>query len=461
MADAVKATNKATMVRGPVGKTLFKLTIPMIFGMISMVAFNLVDTFFVGQLGTLELAALSFTFPVIMVIGSLALGLGVGASAVISRAIGEGDHRKVQRLTTNSLTLAVLIVAFFVSIGLLTINAVFSLLGAAAKILPLIRQYMSIWYLGMIFVVVPMVGNNAIRANGDTKTPAVIMFVAVLVNAILDPLLIFGIGPFPRLELAGAAIATVIARASALFVSLYVLNYKYKMLSFVLPALKSVLNSWKRILYIGIPAAGSRLIVPLTIGIITKFVSSYGPEAVAAFGVSTRIEFFTMAAVFALASVLGPFVGQNWGAQKQERMNLGIKYSKLFSLGWGAAMFIVLAMAARLIASMFSKNPAVISGIVLYLRIVPLGYGLMGVFVLSTFTLNVLNRPLHAAALSFTEMLVLYVPLAYIGSYFFGLWGVFAALALAYFIAGIAAHFVLARVLTVEKAAMALAPASK
>ena len=312
----VQTTKSARLVEEPVGKTLVQLTIPMIFGIVGIVAFNLVDTFFVGRLGTDELSALSFTFPVVLIIASLAHGLGIGASAVISRAIGEGNHHKVQRLTTDSLVLSVLLVAIFAVIGQLTIDPIFRLLGATPDILPLIKQYMRIWYFGMIFVVVPMVGNNAIRATGDTKTPAAIMIVAVVCNFVLDPLLIFGIGPFPRLELVGAAIATVISRSITFFVSLFILYFRDKMITFVVSTFKSVINSWKRILYIGLPNAGTRMVIPLAIGVITRIVASYGHEAVAGYGVSSRIEFFALTVIMALRSVIAPFVGQNWGASR-------------------------------------------------------------------------------------------------------------------------------------------------
>ena len=110
-------SKRAVLVNGPIGRILFKLTVPMIFGVLGMVAFNLVDTFFVGQLGTLELAALSFTFPVIFAIASLALGLGIGAGAVISRAVGEGDEKQVKSLTTDSLILSLLFVAVIIIAG--------------------------------------------------------------------------------------------------------------------------------------------------------------------------------------------------------------------------------------------------------------------------------------------------------------------------------------------------------
>ncbi len=437
----MKYANKAVLVEGPIGKVLFKLTVPMIFGILGMVAFNLVDTFFVGQLGTLELAALSFTFPIILVVGSLAMGFGTGVAAVVSRSIGEGDSRKVRELTTDSLILALLVVAVFIVLGLLTLEPIFRLIGANAETLPLIKQYMKIWYPGMIFVVIPMVGNNAIRGIGDTKTPSVIMLVAVLINCILDPLLIFGIGPFPRLELAGAAIATVVARASTLVVSLYVLIHREKMLTFTKKTFRSVRRSWKSVLYIGLPAAGTRIIIPLVIGVITRLVASYGPEAVAGFGVASRIEIFALAVIWALASVIGPFVGQNWGAGKPDRVRIGIIKCEKFSMVWGFGMFVFLAVAAKPIASIFNDNPIVIKTIVMYLRIVPISFGLEGILVLLAAALYVLHKPFHATGFVVVQMLILYIPLAHVGSALIGLKGVFIAAAIAYGLSGILAHF--------------------
>ena len=137
----------ARLTEGPVGKTLINLTIPMIFGMVGLIIFNLTDTYFVGKLGADQLAALSFTFPIIFIINSVALGLGIGASVVISRAIGEGDQNKVRRLTTDSLLLAISIVIVFVLAGLATIKPLFTILGASAEIIILIKQYMIIWYM--------------------------------------------------------------------------------------------------------------------------------------------------------------------------------------------------------------------------------------------------------------------------------------------------------------------------
>jgi putative MATE family efflux protein len=422
----------------------------MIVGIVGMVAFNLVDTFFVGRLGTRELAAMGFTFPVVFVVAGLALGLGMGASAVISRAIGQGDQRRVRRLTTDSLFLSVILVGILVVIGLVTIDPLFRILGATPDILLLIRSYMIIWYPGMVFVVVPMVGNNAIRATGDTKTPSIIMLVAVGVNLLMDPLLIFGIGPFPRLELAGAAIATVIARAAVFTVALFVLWSREKMITVKIPSLRTLWLSWRQVLYIGVPSSLTNIIVPVGMGVITRLVASHGPEAVAGFGVATRIERFALTVIMALSSVLAPFVGQNWGAKETDRVRQGIRYSSHFAMAWGVFLFFILAVAGRPIGSLFNKDSTVVSVIVLYLWIVPISYGLWGVLRLSSTSLNVLNRPFHAAAVNIVQLFVLYVPLALVGSHFWGLRGVFGATSVANALAGVGAYLLLRRVLTTE-----------
>jgi len=437
----------ARLIEGPIQKTLILLTIPMIFGGLSMVIFNLTDTFFVGQLGTVQLAALSFTFPVILFVNSLAHGVAIGASAVISRAFGKGDHKKVKRLTTDSLILSLLFVGFVVGVGPFTIEPLFHLLGASSEVMPYIVQYMTIWYLSVIFMVFPMIANNAIRASGDTKIPGIIVVFAAIINIILDPILIFGLGPVPRLEIVGAAIATTIARAIMSIMSLMILHYKEDMLAFELPSSKSVVDNWVQVLYIGLPAAGTKLVLPIATGVITSMVAIYGSSAVAGFGVATRVEYFAIVVITALGSVIGPFIGQNWGASRFDRIKSGIKFSFELSLIWGLIVFAILAFLGGAIGSVFSSDPDVISVTRLYLLIVPIGYGLYGILVIATSAMSVLKKPIHASTLSFTQTFILYIPLAYFGSHLFGLLGIFIALTISYFVSGIIANFMLNRVI--------------
>ncbi len=439
----------AVFTNGSVGTLLLKKTLPMVFGMAAMVLFNLVDTFFVGRLGVKQLAALGFTFPVILFVGSVAIGLGIGTSTVVSKAIGRKDSHKTRELTTYSLFLSLLVVSILVFIGQITINPLFRVLGAEPELIPLIRQYMSIWYYGVIFVIVPMVGNNAIRAKGDTFTPSVIMMSAVLINGVLDYFLIFGIGIFPRLGLKGAAIATVCARAVTFLMALGVLYYRDKMLGIEGFTFRGMVDSWMKILYVGIPAASARMLVPAGIGVVIRIISLYGKEAVAAFGIAGKIEFFALSSVVALSIVCGPFVGQNWAAKLYERVRLGLRYSDRFSFFLGAGVFIFFALFGRIISSLFSSNPEVIRNTYLYLMIVPLSYGLRGVSFISNNFLNVLNHPFQAAFLIFIQLFVFYIPLSYIGSCLWGIPGIFMGIFLSYCLGGVLFYAFLNRVISI------------
>ncbi len=441
------ASARAQLTEGNVPRMLVRLTIPMIFGVLSMGLYNLVDTLFVGRLGKDQLAALSFTFPVVLVISSLALGVGIGASAAISRAIGAGDHSRVRRLTTDSLLLALLVVGVFATVGSLTIDPLFRLLGANERILPYIHEYMTIWYPGMVFVVFPMVGNNAIRATGDTRTPGIVMMIGALANATLDPLLIFGIGPFPALGIRGAAAATLLGRSITFVAAIYVLSVRERLLDFRRPKIAAVLSSWKEVLYVAVPAAATRMIVPIGAGLVTRILSEYGPEAVAGYGVATRIEFFGLAIIKALAAVMAPFIGQNLGAGKISRIREGYRAAQRMSLIIGGLFFAVLFVLAGPIARLFTEAPDVVRTTMRYLRIVPVAYALQGFYLISTPGLNVLRKPLTAAGLGAMEMFALIAPLALLGSWLFGITGVFAGISMSYAITGILSRVAFRRTL--------------
>ncbi|MEL6780325.1 MAG: MATE family efflux transporter [Cyanobacteria bacterium J06597_16] len=429
------------LTEGPVGNRLVKLTLPMVWGIFAIVAFNLADTYYVGQLGTNQLAAMSFTFPVVMTLGSLALGLGVGASSIIARAIGEGDRSRVQRFTTNSLTLGITAVAVLSAIGLLTIDPLFTALGAGPEVMPFVRQYMRVWYFGMVFLVVPMVGNSAIRASGDTGTPSIIMTLSAGFNILLDPLLIFGMAGFPELGLVGAALATVIARAMTLVASLLVLQFKEHMLSSHLPDLEETLWCWRDVLSVGLPAAGSNMITPISIGVITSLLATHGPLAVAGFGVASRVESFAMIALIALSASIGPFVGQNWGAGKFGRVTQALRQSYLFCVGWGVLMAVVLAASASQIAPLFNADVEVVKVATSYLWIVPVSYGTAGIIQVASSAFNALGRPIPAVVMTVLRMFVFYIPLAYLGSRWFGPLGIFGAATVANGLVGIGAYW--------------------
>lgn len=431
---------KRRLTEGPVGPQLVKLTLPMVWGLFALIAFNLVDTYFVGQLGTAQLAAMSFTFPVVLTLGNLAFGLGIGTTSVIARAIGEGDMRRVQRFTTNSLTLALTAVFLFASVGLVTIDPLFKALGAGPDILPFIREYMRIWYFGIVFLVVPMVGNSAIRAAGNTLTPSIIMTVAAGTNILLDPLLINGALGFPRLELQGAALATVIARAVSLVAALLVLRFKEKLLSTQIPDLEETLWCWRDILVVGLPAAAASMITPISIGVITRFLAIHGAAAVAAFGLASRVESLALIAVMALAASMGPFVGQNWGAQHIDRVQLALSQGYRFCLSWGVLMAVVLGLGARSLTTIFNPDPDVIAIASRYLWLVPVSYGALGMLQVTSSAFNAMGKPIPSIIITSAHMVGCYIPLAYLGSRIAGPTGIFVAAAIANLLVGFGAY---------------------
>lgn len=413
------------LLKDPVASTLKRMTIPMIYGMVLLMTFNLIDTFFVSMLGTQPLAAISFTFPVTFTVISLMIGLGIGTSAVIAKFLGHDDHDSAKDAATASLYLAAIVVISLSFVGYIFTDELFTLLGASASLLPEIHQYMDIWYLGSVCLIGPMIGNAVLRASGDTKTPSMVMGSAGLINAVLDPIFIFGFGPVPPMGLEGAAIATFISWLFGFAFVLVILTKQKNLIHTHLLPIKQLLISCRGILKIGLPAAGANMLTPIAAAIMTAIAATYGESVVAGFGVGTRIESIASLVVLALSMTLPPFISQNFGAGNMGRVEQAYKTAIKFILVWQVFVYLVLIITAPWIASVFAKEQKVADIIVLFMWILPLGYGLQGIIILTNSSFNALHKPMIALMLSIVRLFVCYVPLAYLGSYFYGLYGFF------------------------------------
>lgn len=431
---------QARLTHGSVGRHLADMTVPVLFGIFTMMLQAFVDAWFIGRVGDRELAALSFGFPVLMVVTSVAIGLGAGTSSVVARAIGAHDHRRARRLATDSLILSFGITAAICVVGILTISPLFRLLGAPEDMIPLIGGYMRILYVGVPFVVVGMVGMSSMRATGDTRLPSKLMVLASVLNMLLDPILIFGFGPIPRMELDGAAMAALLARASIFFGTVYFMRYRLDLLSFKRPEPAEMKKSWVDILHVGIPAAGTNAVIPIAIGVITAMIARYGPEAVAGFGVASRVESLMLVIFYAMSAIIGPFVGQNMSAGKADRIFLALRLCTLFCLGAGLVIAALLAIASTFVPALFSDNPEVISVARLFLWIAPVSYGSYGMVMVMNASFNGMGKPMPAVWISVGRMLVIYIPIAIVLDYFVGIAGIFAAYAIANVVTGIIAY---------------------
>ena len=410
---------------GSIQKSLIRMTTPMIIGMLMLFTFSLVDTLFISFLGTGALTAISFTFPVTFTIMSLAIGLGIGASAVVGKYLGLSEYEKAKEASTVINYISLLLATIVVAICWFFMDSIFNLMGARESLMPAIREYMVVWLPGSIMVVCIMTGNSILRACGDTKTPSILMAAAGLINAILDPIFIFGLGPIPAMGIQGAAWATVIAWGVSYFYLMYILVIQKELVSGSLPSRPVMLSSGREMLCIGVPAAGANMMTPLAAGIMTAIAASFGDEAVAAFGVGARLEPMATLIVLAMSSSLPPLISQNFGAGKIDRVEEAYRLSIKFILGWQMLVYVVLALGAGVIASTFSDDPEVIETIKLFLWILPLGYGMQGIIILTNSSLNALHRPMSALYLSSARFFVFYVPLAFVGSQWFGLAGFF------------------------------------
>lgn len=425
MAEA-RANKRYQLTDGPIASTLVNMTIPMILGMFMMFSFNLVDTFFISMLGTEALSAISFTFPATFTIMSLAIGLSIGTSAVVAKYIGRGETEKAKQASTVTNYVAMALAGVLALVGYLLLDQIFLLLGASPDLLPAIREYMDIWLPTSILLVALICANAVLRANGDTRTPSIVMAAAGLVNAGLDPILIFGWGPIPAMGIQGAALATLFSWVTACVFLFYFLAIRHELIHKGLPSVQVFKSSAREMLRIGIPASGANMMTPLAAGIMTAIIAGYGDTAVAAFGVGSRLESMACMVILALSSTLPPFVSQNLGAGRLERIEEACRLSMRFVLGWQLLIYVLLAAGASLIAWIFTRDEEVASIIRLYIWIMPLSYGMQGVIILCNSALNAIHRPMVALYLSMARFFVFYVPLAWLGSTLFGLPGFFA-----------------------------------
>ncbi len=431
---------KAKLTEGSVGRHLLDMALPVLLGITTMMGQALIDAYFLGKVGDRALAAHAFSFPILMIVTSVAIGMGAGTSSVVARAIGANDMRRARRLATDSLMLSFLITAAFCVLGVLTINPLFRVLGAPEDMIPMIRSFMLILYSGVPFVVVGMVGMASMRATGDTRLPSTLMIMGAILNVILDPIFIFGLGPVPALGLNGAAMAALIARGVIFVGAIYLLRGRLNMVSFNRPDPIELRKSWRDILHVGIPAAGTNAIVPIATAIITALIAGYGPEAVAGFGVASRIESLVLVMFYALSAVIGPFVGQNLAVGNQDRIIESMRLSMLFCVGAGLLVAALLALSANALPTMFSDNESVIGVARLFLWIAPIGYAGYGLVMTINAAFNGLGRPMPGVVVSLMRTILLYVPLALIGQYFYGIVGIFAAYAAANVITGFVAY---------------------
>lgn len=429
-----------SLTETPVNKMLIMMAIPISLGMTSTFLFQIVDTYFVGQLGSNELAALAFSSMIYFLFISIFLGFSIGVSSVVAKAVGAGDPAKAKRLVSMAMLLVLVVSVSASLIARNYIDATFTFLGASPEVLPLIQSYMEIMYLGFPFVMLGIVGSGAARATGAIRLTEIMFGVAGIINLLLDYLLIFGIGPFPEMGLAGAALATAIS-FTFIFVSIIGIMWQNNLLG-GLGKLGRMVSELTETMKLSIPTIFTQILVPVTSILITFLLAGYGSETVAAYGVASRIETLALVGIFAVSTALTPFIAQNFGAGLHDRIDLAVVFAGKVSIYLGAVLFIGLALSGPYIARIFSEDLQVIAFTSLYFKFVAISYGFFGIMNVTAAIFNGMQLSLMSLKLMMVKTFILTIPLLILAS-FIHVYAILTALAVGNILSGIYAGFLM------------------
>lgn len=365
-----KQTRSEAMGRDPIWRLLFRFSGPSIISMSVASTYNLIDAVFVGRLGSDALAAMTVTIPLMMSFIALSSGTGIGATSLISRSLGAGDKSNADKAACVAITLCIIISALIALVCLPNIKPILSLLGAKETVLSLAENYVSILIKCIIFSYLSMILGNIIRAEGNSIFSSSVMVFSSITNIILDPLFIFGLGPFPAMGIRGAAIATVIAQALSTSVYLgYLISnkagYKFRPAYFV-PYPKIVLEIY-RIGVASIVRSGVQFIV---MGVVNRTAASYGVVTLALIGVLIRMGRFVQMPAIGIGQGLLPLIGYNFGAGKTKRITELILKAASSGIIWSGFCWVMIMLFPGQILSAFNFDPTFldegINGVRLY-----------------------------------------------------------------------------------------------
>ncbi|WP_228703868.1 MATE family efflux transporter [Marinobacter nauticus] len=415
-------------------RQLYQMTWPMLFGVLSLMTFQLTDSAFVGQLGRDPLAALGFTVPMQQLVSGMYVGLGIATTAIISRTLGQGDNLRAQRLGGLVVSIgASLALILCLSVWLLQ-TGILNFLGAEDQLRPAIREYWVPWLMSAWLGALLYFGYAVCRANGDTKLPGYMMIATSLLNIALDPLYIFVFG----WGLPGAAWATITAFGIGSLVVFPAL-VKRQWLRFDLLQLQ-LAKAIKQLGGIMAPAMVSQLMPPLSAMLATSLVAGFGSAAVAAWGLGTRLEFFSIVVVLALTMSMPPMIGRMLGAGELDNIRKLVRIAVRFVVVWQLVLGLVWLAASGLVSTLFSRDADVQDILLSYLLRVPLSYSGLGVCMLMVSINNALGLPMRALLISTLRLFACYLPLLWLGAQVSGLTGLMTGALVGNLAAGLMAY---------------------
>ncbi len=430
-----------------IGKLLFKLSAPVIVGMIVQALYNVVDTFFVGQVYGAEsvkaIGGLSIAFPIQMVIMAFGVVLGAGGSSIISRALGAKELNKAERTLGNVFSLS-LILSILIAIPLLSyLDVILGIFGATPGIMPYAMEYLKYIILGTIFFVFGVAVQNIVRAEGNARLAMNAMLIGAGLNILLDPLFMFGFG----MGVQGAAIATVLSQAvSSVWLLLYCVKGKGAV-HFKSRYLKPDLKIMKEIGSIGVGSFVMQVSSSVMMIFVYNALATYGGDvAIAVFGIIIKVNSFIFLPLLGMSFGLQPIVGYNYGAKQFGRIAKAVKMSLMATMTFGTIGLLMIYLFTEQILGLFSADPQYLAVGKHAIRIMLLGMPLIGLNVVSMTVFQALGKARPSFILSLSRQILFLIPLVVILPGFYELDGVWAAYPISDLLAFLLSGYLLLRV---------------
>lgn len=401
------------LTSGSLASGLFRMSAPTVVALSAFVSMSVVDAFFVGRLGSPQLAALGFAAPVLGLLLAILPALSAAVQSVVSRARGSGDAAMGRRVTTHAVFFGLVIVAIGIVVLWLGMEPIFRLVGADDVTIPYVRAYVTGRFLGLFFVVMLSTIAAALLAEGDSVTPAVAAFGSSLMNAVLDPLLIFGIGPFPEMGVAGAAWSSTLAEMTLGLATAVWWWRRGKGGAFF----TGMGESARRLGRVAVPVLLTGLLMPIIGGVLIRIVSGFGVAAVAGVTSGGRLAGLFFLLPNAVSMGLMAIVGQNWGAGLRQRVLSVMRLGAGVCIVWGLGAWALMAAMSETIAASFIDDAAAAGVLATFLVVRPASWGLSGVFAVANQTLNATDYASRGSAISVVQKISM-VAGAFVGAQF-------------------------------------------
>ncbi|MCX5846501.1 MAG: MATE family efflux transporter [Deltaproteobacteria bacterium] len=413
--------------KGRIFPLLLKMSWPSISAMFAMALYNLIDTFWLTRLSPQAMAALTICFPIQMVFAAIGIGTGVGAGSFAARMFGAGQHLRAKQTAGQAILLSSLLGLLIIVITLAYHDKILILFGATGDILPLARQYLVTIVFGSPFLLFLMIANNLLRAEGNPSASMYIILTMSIIGAILDPFLIFGLGPFPQMGIRGAAISAVLAYFIAGLLSLYYLHLKSSRYALNRRDLMPNVSIIASIYQTGFPSVVMNLVFSLVLIVYNHILANFGSLAIATLGLCFRINGLVVMVLFGMGQGLMPMVGFNEGAKLygrlMETVNVAVKISVIFSI----TVFLLFEIFAHSILALFTNDTELLEIAVPALRIFVSMLLLIGPNIMWINMFIGLGKGLTSMVLLLIRDAVLLIPMLLLLPSFFGLNGVWMA----------------------------------